>query len=215
MKVIDLGVTDFLKAYEFQLSLVKDVASGEREDTLLLTEHKSVITIGRKGSKKNILRTREFLSSRGIDIVNVDRGGGVTYHGPGQIIAYPVFRLQGEGRDIHNFLHFLEEVGTYFLMQYGLIARERLGLRGLWIEEKKIGSIGIGVKKWVAYHGLAINIDLDLTPFSFIRPCGLKDVKVTCLKKEISSRLDISDAKDKLAQAFKEVPLLAETVSSS
>lgn len=214
MKVIDLGVTDFLEAYEFQLSLVKEVASGDREDTLLLTEHKPVITIGRKGSEKNILRTREFLSSRGINIVNADRGGDVTYHGPGQIIAYPVFRLQGEGRDIHNFLHFLEEAGTYFLMQYGLIARERPGLRGLWIEDRKIGSIGIGVRKWVTYHGLAINVDLDLMPFSFIRPCGLRDA-ITSLKKEIPRGLDISDAKDKLAQAFKEISLLAETASSS
>ena len=214
MKVIDLGVTDFLEAYEFQLNLVKEVASGDQEDTLLLTEHKPVITIGRKGSKKNILRTRDFLSSQGINIVNVDRGGDVTYHGPGQIIAYPVFRLHGEGRDIHNFLHFLEEVGSYFLMQYGLTAWERPGLRGLWIEDRKTGSIGIGVRKWITYHGLAINIDLDLTPFSFIRPCGLRDA-VTSLKKEISRGVDISDAKDKLAQAFKEIPLLAETASSS
>ncbi len=215
MKVIDLGVTDFLEAYEFQLRLIKEVASGDSEDTLLLTEHKQVITIGRKGSEKNILRTREFLSSRGIDIVNVDRGGDVTYHGSGQIVAYPLFKLHGEGRDIHNFLHFLEKVGHYFLMQYGLITHERPGLRGLWIEDRKIGSIGIGVRKWVTYHGLAINIDLDLVPFSFIRPCGLRGVKVTSLKKEISRGSDISDAKDKLVQAFKEVPLLAETVSSS
>ena len=215
MKVIDLGVTDFLEAYEFQINLVKEVASGDSEDTLLLAEHKPVITIGRRSSKENILRTKEFLSSQGIDIVDVDRGGDVTYHGPGQIIAYPVFRLQSEGRDIHNFLHFLEEVGTYFLMQYGLRVQERPGLRGLWIEDRKIGSIGIGVRKWVTYHGLAINIDLDLTSFSFIRPCGLKDAKVTSLKKEIHRGVDISDAKDKLAQAFKEIPLLAETVSSS
>ncbi len=100
MKVIDLGVTDFLEAYEFQLNLVKEVASGDQEDTLLLTEHKPVITIGRKGSKKNILRTRDFLSSQGINIVNADRGGVFTLYGPGQLNTQPLLRVSGVGRGI-------------------------------------------------------------------------------------------------------------------
>ncbi|MBU1006188.1 MAG: lipoyl(octanoyl) transferase LipB [Candidatus Omnitrophica bacterium] len=215
MKVIDLGLTDFLEVYKLQLEMVNAVASGLSENILLITEHKPVITIGRKGSESNILRNREYLSHAGIDVINVDRGGDVTYHGPGQIVAYPIFRLENESRDIHNFLDFLEDVGGYFLEQYGLYAEKKPGLRGIWIEDRKIGSIGIGARKWVTYHGMAINIDPDLLFFSFIRPCGLDSVKITSLRKELCRELDISDAKNKLVRAFKEIPLLAEAAGKA
>lgn len=215
MRFIDLGLTDFLDAYEFQIDLVKKVSQGISENTLLITEHSPVITIGRKGSWDSILKSRKYLYSCGIKVFNVDRGGDVTYHGPGQMIAYPIFKLENEGRDIHRFLYFLEEVGNHFLAQYGLITEERPGFRGLWIEGKKIGSIGIGIKKWVIYHGLSININLDLTPFSFIRPCGIEGVEIISLKNLLRYELDINDAKDKLTSSFKEVSLLAETVSKN
>ena len=215
MRVIDLGLTDFSDAYRFQLELLDKVSGGICEDTLLITEHNPVITIGRKGKEDSLLRSREFLASRGIDIFNIDRGGDVTYHGPGQIVAYPIFKLENESRDIHRFLSFLEEVGYHFLSQYGLVAEKKQGLRGVWVAEKKIGFIGIGVKKWTTYHGLSININLDLAPFSFIRPCGIDGIDIISLKEELRRKVDIENAKDRLKASFKEVPLLAEAVSKN
>ena len=215
MHVIDLGITDFREVYKFQVDLVKKVSQGVSDDTLVITEHRPVITIGRIGSRDNILVSKEYLSSCGIEVFDIDRGGDVTYHGPGQIIAYPIFKLVDESRDIHGFLHFLEEVGRHFLMQYGLIAEDRPGFRGIWIKGKKIGSIGIGVKRWVTYHGLAININVDLRPFSFIKPCGIKDVEMASLIDLLGCEVDIDDAKDRLKLSFKEISLLAETVSKN
>lgn len=195
------------------MALVKDVSQGLSDNTLIITEHAPVITIGRSGSWDNILVSKECLSFSGIDVFNTDRGGDVTYHGPGQIIAYPVFRLENAARDIHGFLHFLEEVGAHFLMQYGIFAERRPGFRGIWVQEKKIGSIGIGVKKWTTYHGLAININTDLRAFSFIRPCGIEGVEITSLGNLLQRELDIDDAKDRLRSSFEEISLLAEAVN--
>ena len=213
MQIIDLGLTDFLEAYHFQMELVDKVSKGLCEDTLLITEHKSVVTIGRLSKEDNILKSKEEISSFGIELINTDRGGDVTYHGLGQIIAYPIFKLENESRDIHRFLEFLEEVGCHFLRQYGLTANKKPGFRGIWVNDKKAGSIGIGVKKWVTYHGMAINVNIDLTPFSFIRPCGIKDVEMTSVKDLLGCEIDIADAKNRIKSSFKEISLLAEAVS--
>ena len=213
MQIIDLGLTDFLEAYQFQIELVNKVSKGLCEDTLLITEHKSVVTMGRISSQDNILKSKEEISSFGIELINTDRGGDITYHGPGQIVVYPIFKLENEGRDIHRFLEFLEEAGCHFLHQYGLTANKKPGFRGIWVNDKKVGSIGIGVKKWVTYHGLAININLDLTPFSFIRPCGIEGVEITSVKDLLGCKIDIADAKNRIKFSFKEVSLLAEAVS--
>lgn len=209
MRVIDLGLTGFLETYRLQREAVEKVSLGLCENTLMITEHRPVITIGRKGSRDNVLKP-----GCGIDIVSADRGGDVTYHGPGQLVAYPIFKLENEGRDIHAFLHFLEDIGAHFLMQYGVTAEERPGFRGVWVGGKKIGSIGIGVKKWVTYHGLAVNINTGLLPFSFIRPCGIEGVEITSLKEILGREIDIDDAKDKIKRSFREISLLAEAASS-
>lgn len=213
MRIIDLGVTDFSRACILQKDLAERVYRGEAENTLIITEHRPVITIGRKGSWNNIFKTREFLSSRGIDVFNVDRGGDVTYHGPGQLTAYPVFRLENESRDIHCFLRFLEEIGGHFLAQYGIAAEKAPGFTGVWFQGKKIGSIGIGVKKWVTYHGIALNVNTDLEPFSFIRPCGIEGAEATSLKDILGRELDIEDAKNKLGLSFNEVSFMVEADS--
>lgn len=206
MRYIDLGLSDYKEAYRFQREISEQVAGGISGNTLIITEHKSVITIGRTGSRSNIFKTE------GIEVMNIDRGGDVTYHGPGQLIAYPIFKLENEARDIHGFLKYLEEVGIDFLSKYGVEAETRPGLRGIWVKNEKIGSIGIGVKKWVTYHGMAINVNTDLRPFSFIKPCGIDGVKITSLEALLKERVDIEDAKLKLRKSFKEIPLLAEAI---
>ncbi len=206
MEYIDLGLSDYKEAYKTQCEVRSKVAEGACENTLIITEHKSVITIGRIGSEKHIFKTE------GIEVLNVDRGGDVTYHGPGQLVAYPIFKLENEARDIHGFLKFLEEVGISFLSKYGVRAETRPGMRGIWVRDSKIASIGIGVKKWVTYHGMAININTDLKPFSFIKPCGIDRVKITSLENLLKERLDIEDAKRKIRESFEKIPLLAEAV---
>ncbi|MBU0758752.1 MAG: lipoyl(octanoyl) transferase LipB [Candidatus Omnitrophica bacterium] len=215
MRTIDLGLTDFSRAYAFQKDLAERVYRGEAENTVIMTEHRPVITIGRRGSGDNIFKSKEFLRSRGIDIFETDRGGDVTYHGPGQLVAYPVFKLESEARDIHGFLRFLEEVGGNFLARYGFTPRKIPGLRGVWFGGRKIGSIGIGVKKWVTRHGIALNVNVDLEPFSFIRPCGIEGIQVTSLKDILGLEVDMRDAKSKLELSFDEVSLLVEAGSKA
>ncbi|MFA5388931.1 MAG: lipoyl(octanoyl) transferase LipB [Candidatus Omnitrophota bacterium] len=212
MRYIDLGLSDYKEAYKVQCEVRDSVAMGAAENTLIVTEHKSVITIGRKGSRKHLLRTPEFLSGHGIEVVEIDRGGDITYHGRGQLIAYPIFKLENEAKDIHGFLRFLEEVGINFLNKYGVDAGIIPGMRGIWINGAKIGSIGIGVKKWVTYHGMAININNNLEPFTFMEPCGIKGVRMTSLENIKKEKIDIEDAKRRLKESFEEIPLLAEAV---
>jgi len=212
MRYIDLGLSDYKEAYKAQCEIRDNIAKGVCENTLIITEHRSVITIGRKGSRGNLFRTNEFLADLGIEALDVDRGGDITYHGPGQLVAYLIYKLENEARDIHGFLRFLEKVGINFLSKYGVEAGTVPGARGVWVNGAKICSIGIGVKKWVAYHGMAININPDLTPFSFIKPCGIQGVKITSLENLLKEKINIEDAKRKLRESFEEVPLLAEAV---
>ena len=205
MRYIDLGLSDYKEAYGIQREVWEKVVSGIFENTLIVTEHNSVITIGRKGSADHIFKTED------IKVLNIDRGGDVTYHGPGQLVAYPIFRLENEAKDIHDFLKFLEDVGINFLSRYGIRAQRNPGFTGIWVKGAKIGSIGIGVKKWVTYHGMAININPDLKPFSFIKPCGIEGVKITSLENLLNEKIDIDDAKHKLKDSFEEISLLAET----
>jgi len=213
MRYIDIGITKYVDAYRFQREILDEVADGVSDNTLLITEHYPIITIGRKGSWDNILKPVDFLKAKGIEILNVDRGGDVTYHCPGQLVAYPIFRLEDGAKDIHRFLDFLEEVGISFLARYGVDAATRPGLRGIWVGRKKIVSIGIGVKKWVTYHGMAINIAPDMEAFSFIRPCGIEGALMTSLHELLGEKIGIYDAKNRLRESFEEISLLAEAVS--
>ncbi|MFA4992023.1 MAG: lipoyl(octanoyl) transferase LipB [Candidatus Omnitrophota bacterium] len=214
MRYIELGITGYSEAFRLQLEIVQEVAAGLSEDTLIITEHRPVITIGRRGSWSNVLKTGEFLSARGVEILRVDRGGDVTYHGPGQLIAYPIFKLRQGARDLHGFLRFLEEAGIHFLGKYGVKAERVPGFRGVWVNGAKIGSIGIGVKKWVTYHGAAINISTDLTYFSLIRPCGMDRVRMISLEGILGEKIDIVDARRRLRESFEEVSSLAQEVSA-
>ena len=204
MDYIDLGISEYKESYRIQRETAEKVAAGMRGNTLIITEHKKVITIGRTGSDSNVFK------SEGMDVLKIDRGGDVTYHGPGQLVAYPIFKFEKEARDIHNFFGYMEDVGINFLNKYGVSAEAKPGLRGVWTGDGKIGSIGIGIKKWVTYHGMAININTDMTPFSFINPCGVAGIRMTSLEILLGKKIDIGDAKFRLRDSFEEVSLLAE-----
>jgi lipoate-protein ligase B len=198
-------LVDYEKAYSFQKDLLERRIRGEVPDTLILLEHEPVFTVGRSGSAENILLTDEERIAEDIDLREVDRGGGVTYHGPGQVVAYPVFDLNGHGKDVHRFIRSLEEVVIGVLNGYGLSARRIAGFTGVWVGEKKIASIGIGVRKWVSFHGLSLNVAPEMRHFSFINPCGLDSGKMTSMKELLERDVSIMEVQEVMIEKFGEI----------
>ncbi len=188
--VLDLGLVEYNSALLLQKKLFEEVKTGSLKSALVFCRHYPVITIGRGAKKENLKIDESVLDQKKIPVYCVDRGGNVTYHGPGQLIIYPVLRLELFKKDLHYFLRRLEETVIAVLSEFGIKGIAREGLTGVWVGERKICSIGIAVKSWVSYHGLALNIkDNDLVNFSLIRPCGM-DIEMismeTVLKKEIA-----------------------------
>lgn len=202
-KIFDLGLVDFKSAWGIQKEIFGDVKTGVINSALVLCRHYPVITLGRRADKKNILVSAESLKTRSIAVYEIERGGDVTYHGPGQITVYPVFNLRFYKKDIHLFLRQLEKIVIDLLADFGIIARRYQGKTGVWIGERKISSIGITIKDWITFHGMTINIKRDdLNNFSLIRPCGM-DIKMTSLEDVLQRDVEIGNIKDKLIEFFK------------
>lgn len=200
--VIDLGLSDYHTAYMRQMELVAKRKLGEVDDSVIITEHHPVFTLGRAGRKENFLADDVALSGKGIEVVSVDRGGDITFHGPGQLILYPVIDLRARGRDLHRYLRDLESVIISFLNTYGVIAERVKGKTGVWVGSKKIASIGIGTTNWITYHGASVNIDVELAYFSMINPCGMKDVAMTSLSAVTGSAVSMREAAGRLLACF-------------
>ncbi|MFA6378310.1 MAG: lipoyl(octanoyl) transferase LipB [Candidatus Omnitrophota bacterium] len=198
--LIDLGLVDFLCAYHFQKEIIQKVLQ-DRNSRLLFCEHPAVFTMGRIADEKFLLADRKDLSWRKIDVLRIDRGGEVTFHGPGQIVIYPIFNLEHSAKDLKIFLQKLEEVLIDLLKYFGIVANRQKGYTGVWVNEKKIASIGIGVKKWISYHGIGLNVNTDLSFFSMIKPCGL-DVAMTSMAQELGQAIDQGQVKEKLIESF-------------
>ncbi|MEE9191179.1 MAG: lipoyl(octanoyl) transferase LipB [Candidatus Aerophobetes bacterium] len=205
LTLLDLGQRDYSEVWHIQEDLVKEVISGASQDTLILVEHTPVVTLGRQGSEEDVLVSFEDLSRRGIQFFKVDRGGRATFHGPGQLVAYPILSLLGQDRDIHNYLRNLEAVIIGLLAGLDLRGEGKEDQAGVWIDEQKVASIGVGVKKWVTYHGLALNVDIDLDYFSLIDPCGVGQAKITSLAKVLSSQVRMDKIKKSFVSSFSEV----------
>lgn len=187
LRVEDWGRTSYDDALERQKELVADRLSGRTTDTLVLTEHEPVYTIGsHPGSAQHLLRSPASLVGQGISLTHTNRGGDITCHSPGQLVGYAVLSLAHQ-RDLHAYLRFLETVILCVLARFDLKARRRDGKTGIWIEDRKIAAIGVAVRRWVTYHGFAINCTNDLSLFDGIVPCGIapKDGSVTSLAKEL------------------------------
>ena len=184
LKIIDLGLIDFKYAWARQKELFREVKEGSLRSGLIVCQHHPVITVSRRADRNNILVSREALKDKGIAIYEVERGGDVTYHGPGQFIAYPVFNLNYFKKDIHWFLRHLEELIIRCLNNSGIKGERAAGKTGVWAGKLKIASIGIAVRNWITFHGLSINVkSSDLTNFSLIRPCGM-DIMVTSIESQ-------------------------------
>jgi lipoate-protein ligase B len=205
--VYDLGRVPYREALAFQHRAVEMRSRDEAPDVLYLVEHDPVLTIGRSGHPENLRAGTKELRRRGIEIVSVERGGDVTYHGPGQIVGYPIVSLDGlpGGRDLHRYLRDLEQVLIETLDSFGLPAGRRPPYTGVWVGERKVAAIGVAVRRWVTFHGFALNLDPDLGHFDLIHPCGIRHLGVASM----ASLLGTAPARElvitRIAEAFSRV----------
>ena len=201
---LDWGRTRHADATARQLALVEDRIAGKTGDTLVFTEHEPVYTLGlRAGAAAHLLWDDAERARRGIGLEQTGRGGDITYHGPGQIVGYPIVSL-AQSRDLHAYLRFLEQVVIDALAELGLAGSRREGLTGIWIGPRKIAAIGVAARRWITYHGFALNLDPDLTPFSGIVPCGIPSAQgtVTSVAAELGRSTEAAKVKGLLADAF-------------
>lgn len=199
-----LGVVGYHDALDVQRSLVEQRRAGRVPDTLLLLEHPHVITLGVKlaEARSHVVAPPGELARRGIAVVETGRGGDVTYHGPGQLVAYPIVDLRPDRQDVHRYVRDLEEVMIRVCAGYGLDAQRIAGLSGAWIGQRKVGAIGVRISRWITSHGLALNVSPDLAFFDLIVPCGIADRGVTSLAAALGRPIAVDEAAGRLAQAF-------------
>ena len=206
LDVIKTGNIHYKKAYNMQLELLEKRKNDEINDTLLLVEHPPVFTIGTSGTSDNITVSKDFLKKSGIDVFETNRGGDITYHGPGQIVGYPILNLKEHKKDLHWLLRSYEEIFIRLLKkEYDITAERIKGLTGVWVGDEKITAIGVGVRHWITYHGFAFNINPNLNHFSYIIPCGIQDKGVTSLEKTLGYEVEEKEVMEKVIKYFAEV----------
>jgi len=195
--------------YQEALTLQRQVLSAKIEgnfpDTLLLVEHPPVITLGRRGKKENIRASREALRREKIEIIHTERGGDVTYHGPGQIVGYPIFALANYGKDLSRFVSSIEEVLIRVCGDLGIEAGRRSVNRGVWVGEKKIASIGLAIRRWISFHGFAFNWAPNMGHFRFITPCGLSGVEMTSVGEILGRAVDPDMLRTGICKHFEQI----------
>ena len=188
-----LGTVDYAEAHQLQKELQAKRIAGEVGDTVLLLEHPPVLTMGRSAKEQHIVAQRDALEAQGISVHEVGRGGDVTYHGPGQLVAYPIIDLKPDRRDVRKYMWSLEETMIRTCADFGLSATRIEGLNGTWIGDRKVGAVGVRISRWVTMHGLALNADTDLTHFDLIVPCGIQDKAVTSISAELGRTVGVDE----------------------
>jgi lipoic acid synthetase len=204
LHICDCGLADYRQILDRQRQLRDKRRNGEIPDTVLIVEHRPVITLGARQSANVLLANAETLTQKGIDVVNTRRGGGTTAHNPGQVVFYPILDLQQLNLGISEYVRKLEAIAAKLLAQLGVDSQRRKGLPGLWVGDKKIASIGVRVSKFITYHGMAINIQNDLSIFDLFVPCGLDEVEMTSVLKETGKRHSMNQVKEKLSQLLED-----------
>ena len=197
-RFIDLGFLGYAEALALQTDLVERRSRGEAPDTLLLVEHPPVVTLGRRAK-------REDLADPGCPVFEIARGGEATYHGPGQLVGYPILKLDEKRIGLHGYLRALEETLIRALADFGIEGSRREGLTGAWVGPRKIASIGVAVRRWVSYHGFGLNVKTEPAAFSRIRPCGLDPCVMTSMTAEAGREVCMTDVKARVAARFAEV----------
>ena len=207
IEVRKLGLVPYASTHLLQEELQQQRIRGEIPDTLLLLEHTPVITMGRAAKKEHLLLSTEALTARGFEYAEVGRGGDVTYHGPGQLVAYPIFDLKPDRQDVRKFVWSLEEAMIRATRQWGIDATRIAGLNGTWVSgdsdltrpDRKIGAVGVRISRWVTMHGLALNVNTALDHFDAIIPCGIRDKAVTSMKQELGRDVNLAEVGNALA----------------
>ncbi|MGH7710995.1 MAG: lipoyl(octanoyl) transferase LipB [Gemmatimonadaceae bacterium] len=204
---VDLGLMPYSEALDLQRAVARARISGElRDDVLLLVEHPPVVTLGRAAQSAAVVVPKDLLSARGVEVFDVERGGDVTFHGPGQLVGYPIFDLKGHKQDLHWYLRQLEEALIVALRDYGVSAMRNPGYTGVWVDHthpRKIASIGVHARDWVTWHGFALNVRTNLEFFELIIPCGIQNVEMTSLARETGREdLTLAEALPDVANAF-------------
>jgi lipoic acid synthetase len=201
--VVNLGQQPYQSVLRLQHQLVAARMQGAIDDTLLLLQHPPVITLGRRGDEENILVSKERLAELGIQVHRVERGGDVTYHGPGQLVGYPILDLRQHRTDVGWYMHCLEEVLIRTLADFGIAACRLPGSIGVWVDERtKIGALGVRVENWITYHGFALNVGQDLTHFQLIVPCGLANIGVTSMDEVLGQPVDMASVRERASEHF-------------
>jgi lipoyl(octanoyl) transferase len=201
----DWGLTDYREAWERQLALARDIYENDAPDVLVFVEHPKVLTLGASHQAENLLFSEEKYRELGIQVEKTDRGGDVTYHGPNQLVAYPVFNVARHGKDLHKWMRDLEEALILTLNEFGLTGRRFPPHTGVWVDDEKVAAIGVKIKKWVSTHGIALNCNNDLMPFQQIVPCGIRGYGVTSLSQLLDRQVAVDEVKPVLIAAFARV----------
>ncbi len=204
-QVLRLGLVPYREALDRQIALVAERVSQAIPDTLVLLEHPPIVTLGRAKTTENLRVSPEALRDRGIEFVEVTRGGDVTYHAPGQLVGYPIFDLTQHGRDVLQFCRRIEAALISVLDAHGISARAVPGKAGVWVGDRKIASMGVSLRRWVTFHGFALNVTTDLAGFQVIRPCGEDPGVMTSMAKELGRPVDLSAVCTEVIGAFQRV----------
>ena len=202
---VDLGSVPFETALKIQHQLMNGKKNGMEEDYLLTVEHPHTYTIGVTGSLENLLVDEEYLNSNGIKLQHIRRGGDITYHGPGQLVAYPILNLNNYYKDLHRYLRDLEEVLISTVKYFGIVAGRKNRLTGIWVGDEKLASIGIKMSKWITMHGTALNVSTDLSYFDNIISCGVRDKSVTSMSKILGKSLVVDEVSPVYVKSFSKV----------
>ncbi len=194
----DLDTIDYKEAWDLQKSIFELRYQQKVDDVFLLLEHPHTYTLGKTADEKNLVGNEEYLKKNKISVYDIDRGGDITYHGPGQIVGYPIIDLNSWGKDTDKYLRALEEIIIRTCADYGLPVTRVPKYTGVWIEDRKIAAIGIKVTRWITMHGFALNVNTDLSLYNGIIPCGITNKEVTSLQKELDTKIDIQEVKSKI-----------------
>jgi lipoyl(octanoyl) transferase len=201
-----LGVMDYARALDFQRAVAKArIANEIPEDVLLLLEHPPVVTMGRSSKEAHLLASPALLAARGVALFEVERGGDVTFHGPGQLVGYPIIDLTRHRKDLHWFLRQVEEALIVALATFGIVAERNPGLTGVWTQGRKIASIGVHARDWVTWHGFALNVSTDLSYFDLMVPCGIQQVTMTSVVQEVGPAVSMEEVDSEVVRAFGKV----------
>jgi lipoyl(octanoyl) transferase len=205
-----LGRRAYGEVLELQRALAAERIAGSRPDTLLLVEHNPVVTLGRSTKREHLLLSETALAARGVELFDIERGGDVTFHGPGQLVGYPIFDLQQHRQDLHWYLRQVEQALIDTLATYDIVGRRVEKYTGVWVENRKIASIGVHARSWVTWHGFALNVSTDLSYFDMMVPCGIPQVTMTSISRELGRPVSLDEVADRVASAFTSVFHLIE-----